>query len=200
MKMMFSNSITNEEIYELPVHSFEGKVFIAHTISDIKKIYPYLKAQEVLGFDTETRPSFKKGMVNTVSLLQFSTHELAFLIRVNMTGLPVEIMDILSDGNIRKVGVAIKDDVKDLQKLNYFDPAGFIDLQQYAEMFRIMDKSLKKLAAIVLGIRISKSQRTSNWENDILTEAQVKYAATDAWASYKIYEQLTGSIRNGKVS
>jgi len=199
MKTIFHKSITKEEIEEMPGSSFEGKIVIVHTPADTREVYRFLKNQPFLGFDTETKPSFKKGVVNKVSLLQLSTRDMAFLIRLNMTGLTDELLDILSNKNIIKVGVAVHDDVKDLVKLKHFEPAGFVDLQNYAELFRIKDKSLKKLAAIVLGIRISKSQQTSNWENDVLSEAQVKYAATDAWVSYMIYKQLTKVNRDGKI-
>jgi ribonuclease D len=144
----------------------------------------------ILGFDTETKPTFKKGVSNEVSLLQLCTSEKAFLVRLNKIGLPVQIMNILSDPAVIKAGVAIHDDIAGLQRLGKFDPDGFIDLQDYVKDFGIIDNGLKKLSANILGFQISKRQQTSNWEQDELTRAQIEYAATDAWVCHQIYTVL----------
>jgi ribonuclease D len=187
---MFAENLTNNEVNELPIYQFGGGIFLIDTFEKLDDYLPLLENQRVLGFDTETKPSFKKGKVNPVSLLQISTNNEAFLIRINRIGLPVEIKDILSNPNIVKVGLAIKDDIKILKDINNFEPNGFVDLQDYVEDFGIAAKSLKKITAIVLNKRISKSQQVTNWEKAELTDAQKVYAATDAWVCLKIYKKL----------
>jgi len=187
---MFAENLSNEEVNDLPIYQFEGGIFLIDTFEKLDDCLPLLKGQKVLGFDTETKPSFKKGKVNPVSLLQISTQHEAFLIRINKVGLPVEIVDILADPNITKVGLAIKDDIKILKNISSFEPNGFVELQDYVEDFGIEAKSLKKIAGIVLNKRISKSQQVTNWEKQELTDAQQTYAATDAWVCLKIYKEL----------
>ena len=187
---MFAENLTNNEVNELPIYQFGGGIFLIDTFEKLDDYLPLLENQRVLGFDTETKPSFKKGKVNPVSLLQISTNHEAFLIRINRVGLPDEIKNILSNPDIIKVGLAIKDDIKILKDINNFEPNGFIDLQDYVEDFGIVAKSLKKITAIVLNKRISKSQQVTNWEKAELTEAQKVYAATDAWVCLKIYKKL----------
>jgi len=185
-----NKSISKESLSELPVKAFEGKIIIIDYARDVKKVTPFLSKQKILGFDTETRPSFKKGVKNEVALLQLSTNNQAFLFRLNKTGLPKELTNILSNPNIIKVGVAIKDDLKDLNRLAKFTPTGFVELQEMVKEYEIENFGLKKLAGLLLGFRISKAQQTSNWEAETLNTAQIKYAATDAWVALKIYKQL----------
>jgi ribonuclease D len=187
---MFVENLSNDEVNELPIYQFEGGIFVIDTFDKLDYYLPLLKDQKILGFDTETRPSFKKGVVNPVSLLQITTSSEAFLIRINRIGLPDEIKRILADEDVLKVGLAIKDDIKILQDINDFDPASFLDLQDYVGSFGIEARSLKKITAIVLNRRISKSQQVTNWERETLTEAQQVYAATDAWACLKVYNTL----------
>ena len=187
---MFIENLSNEEINELPIYQFDGGIFVIDTFEKLDYYLPLLENQKILGFDTETKPSFKKGKVNPVSLLQITTCNEAFLIRINRIGLPEEIKKILSDASITKVGLAIKDDIKILRDISEFEPESFIDLQDYVEDFGIEAKSLKKITAIVLNKRISKSQQVTNWEKEELAEAQKVYAATDAWACLKIYKTL----------
>ncbi len=132
----------------------------------------------------------RKGVINPVSLLQITSSTQAFLIRINKIGLPDEIKNILSDERIIKIGLAIKDDIKILRDINDFEPQSFIDLQDYVDDFGIEAKSLKKITAIVLNKRISKSQQVTNWEKAELTEAQQIYAATDAWVCLQVYKKL----------
>ncbi len=188
--IMFKKSITKEELDELPLRWFTGDIYVIDKYKQIDNVAKYLSEQTVLGFDTETRPSFKKGNVNSVALLQFSTNNDAFLIRINKLGLPESIVEILKNPDIIKPGVAIHDDIKALQEISGFEPAGFVELQDYAKETGIENFSLKKLAAIVLGFRISKSQQLSNWEAVRLTEAQRIYAATDAWTALNIYREF----------
>jgi ribonuclease D len=185
-----NKSISKEDLSELPVKAFEGEIIIIDYARDIKKIIPFLTKQKILGFDTETRPSFKKGIKNKVALLQLSTDNQAFLFRLNKTGLPKELAGILANPDIIKVGVAIKDDLNDLKRLAKFTPAGFVELQEKVKDYEIENFGLKKLAGLLLGFRISKAQQTSNWEAETLNTAQIKYAATDAWVALKIYKQL----------
>ncbi len=188
---MYRESIDKEELAELPLIQFEGKISLVETKEDYFAALEYLSKQQMLGFDTETKPAFKKGVINEVALLQLATNERAFLFRLNKMGLPNGLKGILENPGILKIGVAIRDDIKGLQKLNSFKPGGFVELQQHVKDFGIQDFSLKKLSAIVLGYRISKAQRITNWEAPDLTEAQQIYAATDAWVSHRIFESLS---------
>ena len=187
---MFKESITKEELTGLPLKWFEGEIMVVDSYEKVRKATDILSVQRVVGFDTETRPSFKKGTVHKVSLLQLSIREQAFLFRINKIGLPPEIRNILINSEIIKPGVAIRDDIKGLQKIYKFKPGGFIELQNYARDLGIQNFSLKKLAAIVCGFRISKAQQLSNWEAETLTEAQIIYAATDAWTALEIFNKL----------
>jgi ribonuclease D len=189
----FQNSISHEEIQNLPLISFEKEIMVVENKEQAEIACNYLKLQTVLGFDTETKPCFKKGQKNEVALLQLSTRENAFLFRLNKMKFEGSIRRILSDSTIIKVGVAIKDDLNALKKKAVFEPNSFVDLQEMVKKYGIQSFSLQKLAAIVLGLRISKSKRLSNWEADILNEPQLKYAATDAWVAFEIYKRLVNS-------
>jgi len=188
--LSFQKSITKEEVNELPLEGFEGEIVLVDQDEELDEAVHYLKKFPILGFDTETRPSFKKGRVNEVALLQLAANSRTFLFRINKIGLPEQLLDILADPQIMKVGAAIKDDIRGLQKLNDFDANGFLELQEYVSKFGIESFSLKKLSAIVLNFRISKRQQVSNWEAEELSAGQLKYAATDAWVSLKIFERL----------
>ncbi len=190
---MFKESISKEELTDLPLRWFEGEIILVDDYEKMRNAVRVLSQQAVIGFDTETRPSFKKGIVNKVSLLQLSTRNKAFLFRLNKIGLPNEIVDILGDPEIVKPGVAIRDDIRGLQNLRNFEPAGFIELQDYAKELGIQNFSLKKLTAIVLGFRISKTQQLSNWDADSLSEAQEIYAATDAWTALEIFTHFSNN-------
>jgi len=190
---MFKDSITKEELTDLPLKWFEGEIVIVDTYEKVKKAIKILLKETVIGFDTETKPAFKKGVFNNVALLQLSTQKQAFLFRLNEIGLPDEICRILSNPAVIKPGVAIHDDIKALQLLKSFAPAGFVELQDDAKELGITNFSLKKLTAITCGFRISKGQQLSNWEADVLSEAQKKYAATDAWAALEIYNNFSNN-------
>tara|TARA_R110001583_G_scaffold33438_4_gene112956 strand:- start:47138 stop:47734 length:597 start_codon:yes stop_codon:yes gene_type:complete len=194
----FQKCITKDEINDLPLEAFEGEIVIIDSNEGLEEAVGYLKQFPVLGFDTETKPSFTKGNVNPVALLQLSSFEKSFLFRLNRIGLPFPIIDLLSDPEIIKVGAAIKDDIRGLQDITDFDGNSFLELQQYVLSFGIENFSLKKLAAIVLKIRISKRQQVSNWEASELSHGQLRYAATDSWVSLEIYEALKASISKKK--
>ncbi|MCR5277491.1 MAG: 3'-5' exonuclease domain-containing protein 2 [Bacteroidales bacterium] len=195
---MFQISIAPEEIEKMPLGSFLGEI---HVISrpgrELNRAISYLKNQRVLGFDTETKPVFSPGQPhNKVALLQLSGPDKAYLFRLFSLGLRHRLCKILSDGNIRKVGAAVHDDVRGLQKHAAFEPHGFVDLQKIGWEWGIRDKSVKKMAANILGVRISKTQQLSNWEAPELSESQQLYAATDAWVCLKMYERLQQSPKN----
>jgi ribonuclease D len=187
---MFQPTITKEEIRLLPKKSFEGRVIVVDTFSAFKKFIPVLKEEKLWGFDTETRPAFKKGTFNKPALIQFANEAYAFLFRLNRIGLPKELSDIIEDPDILKIGVALHEDLKDLNIYRKIKPAGFTDLQKYGGQFGIESKGLEKLTAIVLGFRISKSQQVTDWERRVLSPSQITYAATDAWVCYRIYKEL----------
>lgn len=189
--MKYKEAITKEELNELPLGFFEGEIVVINNKRSVKKAVKYLENFPFLGFDTETRPSFKKGQINKVALLQLSTNERAYIFRIIDFELPESMLKLLSNPKILKVGAAIRDDIKTLQINKNFKPAGFVELQDEAQMLGIKNFSLKNMSAIVLGIRISKAQQLSNWEAPELSEAQLRYAATDAWISYKIFENFT---------
>ena len=190
---MFKESITKEELTELPLRAFDGEIIVIDTFEQLYEAIEVLSNAKIIGFDTETKPSFKKGVINDVALLQLSVKEKAFLFRINRIGLPKEICKILANPKIIKPGVAINDDIKALIKVQKFNPKGFVELQDNAKSLGINNFSLKKLAAITCGFRMSKGQQLSNWEAEVLTEAQKRNAATDAWAALVIYENISGN-------
>jgi ribonuclease D len=190
MNKNFVPKISKEELALLPLVQFSGVTIVIDTYEKLHKYIPLLKKEKILGFDTETRPTFKKGKVNKMALLQLSSINNAFLIRLNKIGFPNQIKEILSDKDILKIGVAITDDIKGLRKQNDFVPNNFIDLQKIVHNYNIENKGLKKLSGIILGKRISKSQQLSNWEGNELSEAQKLYATTDAWVCLKIFNEL----------
>jgi len=190
---MFKESITKEELVDLPLKWFDGEIVLIDSYWKVNRAVAVLAKQKMLGFDTETRPSFKKGVVNKVSLLQLSTKDQAFLFRLNKIGFPNELRLILSNPGIVKPGVAIRDDIKGLQEIKSFRPEGFVELQNSAKDLGIQNFSLKKLTAIACGFRISKGQQLSNWEADELSDAQQIYAATDAWAALEIFENFSNN-------
>lgn len=192
-----SLSITKQELDMMPVEAFTGNIVVIQTEQEANKAISYLKRFSMIGFDTETKPSFRKGERNKVALLQLSTLDYCFLFRLNLIGFTPSLIALLTDPAIKKIGLSIKDDFGPLQKRQQFTPRGFIDIQDLVSKYNIQEKSLQKIYAILFGKKISKSQRLSNWENDILTDAQKKYAATDAWACCKIYNELIRKSENG---
>jgi ribonuclease D len=189
-KKMFKENITVEELAEHELSWFKGEIVLIDNLKIFYEVFPRLLGSELLGFDTETRPTFKKGKKNVVSLIQLSTEDLACLFRINRIGIPDELLELLSDPSVIKAGVAVHDDIRFLKGVRKFSPGGFIDLQNVVKEFGIQSSGLKKLAAIVLGFRISKRQQVTDWEADQLSEAQQIYAATDAWVCHQIYKKL----------
>jgi ribonuclease D len=187
---MFATSISNEDIAKLPRMVFGGEIRVVSNSNELEPCIKELSNSRVIGFDTESKPSFKKGENNGVSLLQLASANLAVIIRVKKTGIPPTLRAFLQDPEIVKVGAAIRDDLKGLKQIHSFNPRGFIDLQQVVSNYNIENVSVRKMAAIVLGGRVSKSQQLSNWEAPELTIQQVEYAATDAWVCREIYLKL----------
>ena len=187
---MYKENITVEELAEHELSWFKGEIVLVDNLKTFFEVFPRLLGLDLLGFDTETRPTFKKGKKNSVSLIQLSTEDLACLFRINKIGIPDELIKLLSDPSVIKAGVAVHDDIRFLSGVRKFTPNGFIDLQNFVKDFGIQSSGLKKLAAIVLGFRISKRQQVTDWEAEQLTEAQEIYAATDAWVCHQIYRKL----------
>lgn len=192
--MMFQKEITREEVADMALIQYEGPISLIQSEKAFEEAYEIMSGQPVLGFDTETRPSFKKGKVYPTSIIQFSSSNHAWLVRVSRLGYPKHLLDMLSSDEIIKVGSGLNDDLRRMRSDFHFTPGGFLDLQHYVEAFQIEEKGLKKLSAIVLGRRISKSQQVSNWDADTLTEAQLRYAATDAWICLEIYNELRNAL------
>lgn len=195
---MFKISILPEEIEKMPLGSFPGKIHVIDkTGIDFVKAVAYLRTQKIIGFDTETRPVFSPGQHhNHVALLQLSGPRKAYLFRVGQLGMRKLLCGILANPHIVKVGAAVHDDVRGLQYYQRFDAKGFVDLQKIAYEWGIRDKSVKKLAANILGVRISKSQQLSNWEAEELSAPQQMYAATDAWICREMYLKLLQSEKH----
>jgi len=184
-------TISNEEINALPLGAFEGKTIIVAEEKKIIHAFDEIKEHRVVGFDTETKPVFVSGQQNKVALMQVALPDKVFLIRLRQTGITPHLLEFLESDSILKAGVALRDDIKALQRLRHYKPAGFIELATMSKEAGLQVESVKKLTALLLGFRISKSAQTSNWEAEVLHEKQISYAATDAWVCLQIYKKLT---------
>lgn len=195
---MYIEAITPKELEQLEYASFPGKIQVIDSVgADFNRAIAYLRSQKIIGFDTETRPCFSQNQPRYgVALLQLSGPEKAYLFRVNKMGMHRRLCNILANPKILKIGAAVHDDIRGLQKHRDFTAAGFVDLQKIVWEWGIRDKAVKKMTAIILGYRISKTQQLSNWEADALSEAQCKYAATDAWVCREMYLKLMKSEKN----
>lgn len=186
----YKKHITKEEISELEIGKFDGHIHIVDTPSDLERACDYLGKCTVIGIDTETKPTFKKGVINRVALLQMSSADQAFIIRLKKVPISDQLLKIFKSQDIIKVGIAIKDDLKDLKKLRPFEEKNVVDLNLMAPNLGFESIGAKKLTALVLGFRISKRQQVSNWELEELSQSQLDYAATDAWICREIYLKL----------
>ena len=195
---MYQISISPEELSALELASFPGEIVVVDEDGpQMEQAVRYLRRQKVLGFDTETRPTFSPDQRSTgTALLQLSGSGKAYLFRLKKCGFPRSLAAILSNPSILKVGAATTDDVHGLQKIAHFSPKGFVDLQNIVWEYGIRDKSVKKMTAIILGVKISKAQQLSNWEAEHLSESQRKYAATDAWVCREMYLKLQASEKH----
>lgn len=183
-------SITKEELRELPTETFEGRMIVVQSEQEAIKACAYLEKSGTIGFDTETRPAFAKGVTHKIALVQLSTDDTCFLFRLNVIGIPDCLAALLTNMHIKKVGLSLRDDFSAIRKRKELTPANFIDLQDFVKPYGIEDASLQRIYGILFAKRISKGQRLTNWEADILSDAQKTYAAIDAWACLKIYNEL----------
>ena len=188
--MSYKAHIDKNEINTMPTVAFEGRIITIDTPQAVDQAIIALSKETVVGIDTETRPSFRKGVQHDVSLIQLSTMDTCFLIRLNRTGMPASLVAFLENKEIAKIGLSLHDDYQGLCKRRKFKAGNFIDLQKEVGKYGIEEMSLQKIFAIMFSGRISKSQQLTNWENDVLTDKQKLYAATDAWACLKIYNEL----------
>ena len=191
-------TITKLQIAELPIEKFEGEIIVVDKLSQVQSSIDFLKEHAIIGFDTETKPSFKRGQTHKVALMQLSTEDVCYLFRLNKIGFPKELNEVLCSQEIVKIGLSLGDDFSAIHKRSDEKPKNFIDLQGFVDKYDIDDNSLQKIYAIIFGKKISKNQRLSNWEADTLSEAQKAYAAIDAWACLKIYNHLIRIDENDK--
>lgn len=185
-----SRHISKDAINRLPMRQYEGPIHLIRMPDEAERVFQTLEKETLLGFDTETRPSFRSGEYYLPSLLQLATGGEVYIFQIQKTGLTPGLCSILSSAGIIKAGVSIKDDLKELRKLSAFEPAGFVELADCARKAKIKNLGLRGLAALLFGFRISKREQTSNWAKNELSESQLRYAATDAWLGREIYLHL----------
>lgn len=188
--MNYKKEITKEELAVLTHGKYQGEIVLINEIDQANKALKELLKCDVVGIDTESRPAFKKGQYFPVSLVQLAGKEKVYLIRLLKTGPLPLLKQLLENENILKVGIAIHDDLKDLSKSLAHSANNIIDLNQFAQSKGFKSIGAKKLSALVLNIRISKAQQVSNWENATLSQAQIDYAATDAWLCREVYLKI----------
>lgn len=198
MDKILYNKYDKDNIRNLPTASFGGRIVVVITPDEAEKAVNYLLDHRLIGVDTETRPSFRKGHTYKVALLQASTDDICFLFRLNRIGMTPAIIRFLEDNTVLKVGLSWHDDILNLQKRAKFTPGKFFDIQKHVGEIGVEDMSLQKLYANFFHQRISKAQRLSNWEADVLTDKQMLYAATDAWACIRLYKELMRLERTHK--
>ena len=199
MKTIY-NRLDKEYIKDLPLVSFPGKIITVNSEREADKAVPFLLSKDILGVDTETRPSFKKGQQHKVSLLQVATEDICFLFRLNYIGMVTPVITLLSNTDVPMVGLSWHDDLAALQKRMEFKPGLFIDIQDIIGDIGIEDKSLQKLYANIFKQKISKRQRLTNWDADVLSDKQMSYAATDAWACVRLYKEILKLKETGDYS
>lgn len=186
----YTHRLSKDLLQWMPVAAFEGEVIVVDKPEMVAEAVAYLNRQPVIGVDTEARPSFQRGLHYPTALVQIATHERCYLFRLTHVGLPQELADIFANAAICKVGLAFRDDINGLRRRRNFVPANCVDIQSMVGKYGILELGLQKIFAICFGKKISKSQQLTNWENTHLTPEQARYAATDAWATLLIYEDL----------
>ncbi|MEM8549230.1 MAG: 3'-5' exonuclease [Verrucomicrobiota bacterium] len=187
-------SITKAEINDLPLFRYEGDIHVVRTMEEARQVVSTLVQQPVLGFDTESRPAFKKGEHYLPSLVQFADHQATYLFQIGLFDGIEALKPILSSPEIKKVGVALHDDIKRLKKIAPFEDRGFVEITHLTRQLSITNTGLRSLAGILLGHRISKSAQVSNWAREKLAPNQLTYAATDAWVSRLLYEKSLAQL------
>ncbi|MDH3711257.1 MAG: 3'-5' exonuclease domain-containing protein 2 [Cyclobacteriaceae bacterium] len=188
--MMFPENISKEEVNQLPLGKYEGPITVVDSKTALHRALRAIERSSFIGFDTETKPAFQKGVYHQVALLQLALADQVFLIRLSKIGFPTALRELFSESGKLKVGISIRDDLVELQKLANFRPHGIVELNEIAKDLGVLREGVRNLTATFLGFRISKSQQTTNWERDQLTEKQMYYAATDAWVCHEIYQKL----------
>ena len=189
MKTIY-DKFDKKTVVTLPKEEFGGRVIVIQSVGEARRAVDYLLRFPRLGIDTETRPNFKPGAMNPVALLQVATDNTCFLFRLNFIGLPSCLVRLLTDPSSQRIGLSLHDDWSQLRRRADFEPVNYVELQDYVKKLGIEDMSLQKLYANLFGRKISKTQRLTNWEADVLTEPQKRYAATDAWACLKMSDEI----------
>ncbi len=186
----FHISVPKEAIREMPATRFPGAIHMADTPERVDAAVAALMQERVIGFDTETKPSFKKGVVHKMALMQLSTLTDCYLIRINRTGITPSLRQLIENPDVQKIGLSIHDDFSVMHRSSSAAPSAFVELQKYVRQYGIIDASLQRIYAILFGEKISKAQRLTNWEAETLTPKQQQYAAIDAWACLRIWLYL----------
>ncbi|GJM59828.1 MULTISPECIES: 3'-5' exonuclease [Persicobacter] len=187
---MYQKEISKEEVNELPLTKYEGEVVYITEKDELQEALKEIEQYNVVGFDTETKPNFRKGENNGIALIQIATEEKVYLIRVKQTGMTARLADFLSNPDICKVGIALTDDIRGLKEIGDILPNGYVDLAVEVKNLGLKVTGARNLSAIFLGIRISKNQQTSNWEKAEYSPQQIDYAATDAWICLEIFRKI----------
>lgn len=187
-----ANNISNEDLQKLPLFSYRGDVAVITNVKELDQALHEISDHQVLGFDTETKPTFVKGQIHKVALVQIAAPEKVWLIRLQKTGMTPSILAFLQDYKLKKAGIGLHQDLGSLQQFTRFKPGGFLDLTVHTKKIGLEVQSLRKLAALILGVRISKNAQLSNWEAPVLSDKQIEYAATDAWVCLEMYRKLEG--------
>ncbi|MDR2954250.1 MAG: 3'-5' exonuclease domain-containing protein 2 [Prevotella sp.] len=190
------STISKEELSVLGQEVFTGRIIVVQSIKEAEKACDYLQEFDAIGFDTETRPAFKKGVTHQIALMQLSTEDTCFLFRLNIIDMPDCLVDLLTNTEIKKIGLSLKDDFSAIRKRSPITPSNFIDLQVFVREYGIEDIGLQRVYGILFGKRISKGQRLSNWEAETLSDSQKMYAAIDAWACLRIFNTLKNREKN----
>ncbi len=185
-----TRKMEKDQINALPMWSYTGKVHLLENENQAQAAAQKISQQTIVGFDTETRPAFRKGQKFEPALLQLATDQAVYLFQLKKTGLPAGLLAVLEDRSIVKAGVATRDDIRELQMIQEFQPGGFVDLSEISHRNNLHNHGLRPLSAALLGIRISKKARQSNWANNNLSQAQICYASTDAWLSRELYLKM----------
>lgn len=196
MKTIY-DKFDKKTVATLPKDEFGGRVIVIQSVGEARRAVDYLLRFPRLGIDTETRPNFKPGAMNPVALLQVATPDTCFLFRLNIIGLPSCLVRLLTDSSSQRIGLSLHDDWSQLRRRSDFEPVNYVELQDYVKQLGIEDMSLQKLYANLFRRKISKTQRLTNWEADVLTEPQKRYAATDAWACLKMYDEINRLLTTG---
>lgn len=198
MKKILYSQFDKAKIAEMPVVSFPGRIVVIQSVGEAERAVSYLLSQPILGVDTETRPSFRRGESHKVSLLQVSSKEICFLFRLNMIGITPAIKQLLENTEVPMIGISWHDDILSLKRRAAFVPGRFIDLQNVVGDIGIKDMSLQKIYANIFHKKISKRQRLTNWDADVLNDKQKQYAAIDAWSCIQLYEEIERLKQNNE--